>query len=252
MHTYTYIYTLVYTRTRKKMTSCSLRKKKKTKVHSGFFAKACHTLIFTHENATHIFLSPAWMWCRGCGHNLIRAPFNFSLTSDVCVDGLPRERSQQLMTNTYARMKSPTQHNCHTADHHHNLRHPLFWHRTPMLNDNSSRVSGYITQSCWPLQRVDAQRVWLVALLTVSSGCQLTAAGSNCPTQTLSALPPVSDAVSITNFWVPQTVLSPSGKACSNALKLTLFEAMFLGRQSQYANIVWMFALPLVKICSLK
>lgn len=121
------------------------------------------------------------------------------------------------------------------------LRHPFFWHRSLMLNDNSSRVSGYITQGSRPFQHVDAQRVWLVALLTVSSGCQLTAGRSNCPTQPFSAQPPMSNDVSISNFWVLETFLSPSGNAFSNTLKLTHFDATFFwgGWGCQYNVNVW-------------
>lgn len=46
------------------------------------------------------------MWCSGCGRKLTVAPLSYFLTSDVCVDELPREISQ-LMTNTYAQVKAP-------------------------------------------------------------------------------------------------------------------------------------------------
>lgn len=127
-----------------------------------------------------------------------------------------------------------------------------------MLNDNSSGGSGYITRGSWPLHHVDARRVWLVALLTVSSGCQLAAGRSNCPAQPFSAPPPMSNAVSISNFWVPETFLSPSGNAVSNTLKLTHFEAEFWrGGTPIYCErlrtflFICIFTLPFVKTCSL-
>lgn len=105
-----------------------------------------------------------------------------------------------------------------------------------MLNDNSSGVSGYITQGCLPPQHVDALRFWLVVLLTVFSGCQLTAGGSSCPTQPSSALPPMSNAVSISNFWVLETLLSPNCNACLNTLTLTHFATKFRGKMPIYCD----------------
>lgn len=83
------------------------------------------------------------------GHNLILGPFSFSLTSNIYVDGLPGTiaavNDKCICTN-----ETPSQHNYCTAHHHHHNLGGCVWRRVLMLNDNSSRVSGYITLGLAP------------------------------------------------------------------------------------------------------
>lgn len=109
------------------------------------------------------------MWCRGCGHKLTVAPLSYFLTSDVCVDELPREISQ-LTTNTYAQVKAP-----HSA-----TAIPGTNTTTYEFVSVAQEVEHLVTShgAFGRFQHVVAQMVWLLALLTVSCGCKLTAGGS--------------------------------------------------------------------------
>lgn len=162
------------------------------------------------------------MWCRGCGYTLSWSPsFSFWLQMFILMGSWGSGFSSKWQIHMHEGKP-------HTAKLPYcgppaQLRHPFFWHRILMLNDNSSGVSGYVTLGSWPPQHVDAQRVWLVALLTMSSGCQLTAGRSNCPTQPFQALSPMSNVVSISNVCVLETFLSPSSNVFSHTMKLTHF-----------------------------